>query len=90
MKLTLNGTENIRVTSDYKCENFVDIHSLSQEIGMAIDLYSRFHYFEIRCNEHGDYRMFLFVRKSDKKYYDYGELWKDSQVVFAVNDTKMS
>ena len=88
MTLTLNGEQKIRVTSDYKCDNFVDIHSLSQEIGMAIDLYSHFHYFEIRCNEFGDYRMFFFMRKSDKKYHNFGDLWEKAHVVFAINDTK--
>ena len=48
MNLQLHSGDQIRVTSDFKCDNFVDILSLNQEIGMSIDLYSHFYYIEIR------------------------------------------
>lgn len=86
MNLRLNSNEKIRINSDYKSENFVDISSLKDEIGMSIDLYSLHHYIEIRKKDNST-KMFLFKHKSDKKYYDF-EWWSDAEVIFALNDTK--
>ena len=89
MNLQLHSGDQIRVTSDFKCDNFVDILSLNHEIGMSIDLYSHFYYIEIR-KKLDDYRIFIFKNKSDKKQFDYGAYWSDSVVVFSVNNTRHS
>jgi len=83
MELRIYPKDRIRITSDYKGQNFIDTEGMKDEIGMSIDLYPSFHYIEMREKD-GMIRVFLFQKKGLKKYYDFG-YWKDAEVVYSLN-----
>lgn len=84
--LKLNAEQRIRVTGDYKENNFIDINSHKHEIGMSIDFHPCKQYIEIRKKE-GWCRQFFFEKKSQKKYFDFG-YWEDAEVIFSLNEVK--
>lgn len=85
-KIQLYAEEKVRVTTDYKEDNYIDISSHPHEIGMTIDFYPCHQYLEIR-KKGGVCREFLFKKKGEKKYFDFG-YWEDAEVIFALNEVK--
>ena len=47
MELRIMGDDCLRVVADHKKDNFIDVRAFGYE-AMAIDLFSRFQYIEIR------------------------------------------
>ena len=83
MELRVRTEEGIRVIGDHKNDNIVDVNGVGYD-SLAIDLYPRFYYIEIRKKE-DQIRVFTFPKKSSKKDCDFG-WWKDADVILAVND----
>ncbi|MFA5790632.1 MAG: hypothetical protein WC976_06200 [Caldisericia bacterium] len=86
MTLNLHGKERVRVATDSE-NNFIDVDCLTFEGGLAIDLYPRFHYIEIRKKD-GYLRIFLWKTKGHKHAASPEDIegWEDAEVVLAVND----
>jgi len=85
-KIKLDQTDRIRIYGDWKEDLFIDINGHKDELGMSIDLYPTMQYIEIR-KKGGVCKLFLFEKKGNKKYYDFG-FWEDAEVIFSINDVK--
>ncbi len=83
MDLTIRKEDNIRISSDYENNNFVDIRNVGYD-SLAINLYPNFSYIEIR-EKQNQLRTFIFQKKSYKKECDFG-WWEDAEVVFSRNN----
>jgi hypothetical protein len=83
MDLRIRQDDNLRIYSDYKQENFIDIYQVGYE-SMAINLFAHFQYIEIRKKK-DQLRVFTFTKKLMKKECDFG-WWDDAEVVFSVNE----
>ena len=84
MDLRLENSEEVRITGDSKCANFIDVGSTGNEMAITVDAYTWRHYIEIRKKE-GNVRMFLFKKKGYKKDYNFG-YWENAEVIFALNE----
>lgn len=83
MNIKIRKDDNLRISSDHKERNFVDVYQVGYE-SMAIDFFTHFQYIEIRKkNDH--IRVFTFTKKSMKKECDFG-WWEDAEVILAVNE----
>ena len=88
MELKINQGDTLRINGDYgKLCNFIDI-SKAGFSGIRTTLFTAFQYIEIR--KMGDQlRVYTFPKKSHKKEYDFGEIWKDAEVVYSLNEQIM-
>ena len=89
MDIKLNAQESIRIfTHDYNgISNFVDVTSLNDQSGLRVTNHSLVHqYIEIR-RKSTQIAIFLFPRKSFKKYANLG-WWSDAEVVYSINEVE--
>ena len=85
-KLRLNSEERMRITADYKENNFIDVCGHKDELGMSIEFYPTMQYIEIR-KKGGVCKQFMFEKKGHKKHYDFG-YWEDAEVIFSLNEVR--
>ena len=85
MELRIMGDDCLRVVADHKKDNFIDVRAFGYE-AMAIDLFPRFQYIEIRKKQ-DVVRVFTFLKKSYKKECVFG-WWEDAEVILAINNVK--
>lgn len=85
MEVKLNQDDSLRINSEYgKCSNFIDLKRAGFS-GLSATLFTGFQYIEIR--KKGDQiKIFTFPKKSHKKEYDFGEIWKDAEVIYSINE----
>ncbi len=83
MNIQLHSKESLRISTNQN-NNFIDVMGEQDEAALAVCIYPRFHYIEMREKE-GHIKIFLFKNKGVKKYIDLG-WWSDAEVVFAKNE----
>ncbi len=90
MNIKLNSNEQIRIETSYTRidNNFINITSLNDCIGLRITNWSNIRqYTEIRKKDN-QIAMFIFKKKRDKKYANLG-WWEDAEVVYSCNEVKL-
>ena len=90
MDIKLHATQSVRVLTSYTSanDNFVDIESLKDCTCLRITNWSLSQqYIEVR-KKNNQIAMFLFKKKSDKKWTDLG-YWEDAEVVYSINEVKI-
>lgn len=86
MDINLHSTDKFRISTE-RGKNFIDVSGMEFEIGLSVSLFPTFNYIEIR--KHGnDIEIFIFRNKIAKKYYDFGEYWKDAEIVYSLNKVR--